>query len=148
MQLSLSFLVTMASLGAAAPAAAPSDESPPAFILAGDSTTAIQSADGGGWGVGFLSFLLSTAWGVDLGHNGATTVSFVDGGDWANVTGLIDTKKSDYDVYVTIQFGHNDQVCFPSTRGVVEKSSEKLTAELRNRRPAYRRPNTRPTCRT
>lgn len=84
----------------------------PAFILAGDSTTAVQAANGGGWGNGFLSFLRSGAWGVNKGHNGATTVSFVAGGDWTNVTGLVDEKTTEgYDVYVTIQFGHNDQVC-------------------------------------
>ncbi|KAK5633523.1 hypothetical protein RRF57_009237 [Xylaria bambusicola] len=54
---------------------------PPAFILAGDSTTAVQSTGGGGWGNGFISFLNSPAWGVNKGHNGATTKSFVDGGD-------------------------------------------------------------------
>lgn len=83
----------------------------PAFILAGDSTTAVQSAGGGGWGNGFISFLRAGAWGINKGHNGATTVSFVNGGDWANVTGLVDQKTSEgYDIYVTIQFGHNDQV--------------------------------------
>ncbi|KAK7911232.1 hypothetical protein PG985_013713 [Apiospora marii] len=69
---------------------------PPAFILAGDSTTAVQSAGGGGWGKGFLSFLRAPpAWGVNKGHNGATTVSFVQGGDWANVTRLIDEKNAE-----------------------------------------------------
>lgn len=90
------------------------DDATPAFILAGDSTTAVQSTGGGGWGNGFLSFLKSPAWGINKGHNGATTVSFVAGGDWANVTGYVDSKTADgYDVYVTIQFGHNDQVCMP-----------------------------------
>ncbi|KAI0167827.1 SGNH hydrolase-type esterase domain-containing protein [Pestalotiopsis sp. NC0098] len=86
------------------------NDATPAFILAGDSTTAVQSTGGGGWGNGFLSFLKSPAWGINKGHNGATTVSFVAGGDWANVTGYVDSKTADgYDVYVTIQFGHNDQ---------------------------------------
>ncbi|KAI1865318.1 uncharacterized protein JN550_008366 [Neoarthrinium moseri] len=85
-------------------------EKPPAFILAGDSTTAVQAANGGGWGNGFLSFLRDGAWGVNKGHNGATTVSFVKGGDWATVKGYVDSKKAEgYEVYVTIQFGHNDQ---------------------------------------
>lgn len=90
----------------------PCSPKPPAFILAGDSTTAIQSAGGGGWGNGFLSFLRAPpAWGVNKGHNGATTVSFVQGGDWANVTRLIDEKNAEgYQVWVTVQFGHNDQV--------------------------------------
>ncbi|KAF3021108.1 hypothetical protein E8E14_013388 [Neopestalotiopsis sp. 37M] len=84
--------------------------STPAFVLTGDSTTAVQSSGGGGWGNGFLSFLKSPAWGVNLGHNGATTVSFVNGGDWATAMGDVDDKTADgYDVYVTIQFGHNDQ---------------------------------------
>ncbi|KAI0803752.1 SGNH hydrolase-type esterase domain-containing protein [Xylaria sp. FL0064] len=83
---------------------------PPAFILAGDSTTAIQSTSGGGWGNGFLSFLESPAFGVNKGHNGATTKSFVDGGDWGVVTEFVSNYTAEeYDVYVTIQFGHNDQ---------------------------------------
>ncbi|RYP78173.1 hypothetical protein DL771_000650 [Monosporascus sp. 5C6A] len=89
-----------------APAAA---ANPPAFILAGDSTTAVQSAGGGGWGNGFLSFLEPPAWGKNLGHNGATTVSFVADGDWDAVLGYVGDSREDFDVYVTIQFGHNDQ---------------------------------------
>jgi lysophospholipase L1-like esterase len=108
-----SFLLSLfAGMAAAAPYA--ESDTPPAFILAGDSTTAAQSSNGGGWGNGFLSFLKSPAWGINKGHNGATTVSFVNGGDWANVTGYIDSKKAaGYDVFVTIQFGHNDQVSSP-----------------------------------
>lgn len=53
---------------------------PPAFFLAGDSMTAIQTPGGGGYGLGFLSFLRSPAWGVDYGQNGATTVSYRAGG--------------------------------------------------------------------
>lgn len=75
----------------------------PAFFLAGDSTTATQSINGGGWGNGFLSFLRSPAWGVNYGHNGATTVSFVNGGDWATVLGQVENATRDFDVFVTIQ---------------------------------------------
>ncbi|RYC65162.1 hypothetical protein CHU98_g1032 [Xylaria longipes] len=86
------------------------DSAPPAFILAGDSTTAVQSSDGGGWGTGFLSFVVPPATGVDKGHNGFTTVSFVQQGDWGVVQGLASQYQgSGNDVYVTIQFGHNDQ---------------------------------------
>ncbi|KAI0467956.1 SGNH hydrolase-type esterase domain-containing protein [Xylaria cf. heliscus] len=82
----------------------------PAFILAGDSTTAVQASNGGGWGNGFLSFLIAPATGVNKGHNGATTKSFVAGGDWDVVKGLVGDYKDDGDeVFVTIQFGHNDQ---------------------------------------
>ncbi|KAI1113286.1 GDSL-like Lipase/Acylhydrolase [Nemania sp. NC0429] len=93
----------------------PHQHHPPApyFILAGDSTTAIQSSNGGGWGNGFLSFLRAGAAGVNKGHNGATTQSFVDGGDWDVVKGLVaEYRRKDpwlAQVYVTIQFGHNDQ---------------------------------------
>jgi hypothetical protein len=76
---------------------------PAAFFLAGDSTTAVQSANGGGWGNGFLSFLRSPAWGVNYGHNGATTASFVNGGDWGTVIGRVQNSTSEFDVYVTIQ---------------------------------------------
>ena len=62
---------------------------PPTFILVGDSTTAVQSLSGGGWGNGFISFLHDTSWGVNLGHDGATTVPFVNGGDWENVKKLV-----------------------------------------------------------
>lgn len=39
---------------------------PPFFVLAGDSTTAVQSEGGGGWGDGFLSFLRAPAAGANL----------------------------------------------------------------------------------
>lgn len=81
----------------------------PAFFLAGDSTTAVQSADGGGWGVGFLATLTKGSWGIDLGHNGATTVSFVEDGYWANVIDAVKSNATTYQPIVSIQFGHNDQ---------------------------------------
>ncbi|KAF1965079.1 SGNH hydrolase [Bimuria novae-zelandiae CBS 107.79] len=96
----------LASLALASPA---HRSKPVAFFLAGDSTTAIQSTGGGGWGSGFLATLRSPAYGVNKGHNGATTVSFVDGGDWAQVLDLVKNATAKYDVYVSIQFGHNDQ---------------------------------------
>ncbi|KAK7966458.1 uncharacterized protein PG986_000735 [Apiospora aurea] len=104
-------LLPSGTLAAAKSPCSPCSPKPPAFILAGDSTTAVQSAGGGGWGNGFLSFLEAPpAWGVNKGHNGATTVSFVKGGDWANVTRLIDEKSAEgFQVWVTVQFGHNDQ---------------------------------------
>ncbi|KAI3317224.1 SGNH hydrolase-type esterase domain-containing protein [Xylariaceae sp. AK1471] len=108
--LSLAYLPTLLATANASPlshevAAAKT----PAFFLAGDSTTAVQAANGGGWGNGFLSFLISPSFGQNKGHNGATTKSFVDGGDWATVKGLVSSNKANYDTYVTIQFGHNDQ---------------------------------------
>ncbi|KAI1432271.1 SGNH hydrolase-type esterase domain-containing protein [Xylaria sp. CBS 124048] len=105
---------------------------PPAFILAGDSTTAIQSPNGGGWGNGFLSFLNPPAWGVNKGHNGATTASYVTDGDWDTVEGLVSADEEKYSAYVTIQFGHNDQ---KNTSGVsldeYQRNLEMLTGEVR-----------------
>ncbi|KAK5634055.1 hypothetical protein RRF57_009769 [Xylaria bambusicola] len=58
------------------------DAKPPAFFLAGDSTTAII----GGWGRGLLAPLIEPAWGINFGLSGATTESFQARGYWANVT--------------------------------------------------------------
>ncbi|KAK4101262.1 carbohydrate esterase family 12 protein [Parathielavia hyrcaniae] len=78
---------------------------PPAFFLAGDSTTAI----GGGWGDGFLATLRNGATGANLGHNGTTTASIVSLGDWQAVMDLVEDHRAEYRCFVTIQFGHNDQ---------------------------------------
>lgn len=99
---------------------------PAYFVLAGDSTTAPD----GGWGDGFLSTAVrSPAGGINLGHSGATTVSFRNGGDWAHVLEEVKNHTKSHNVFVTIQvsrphsnlltilstpdpnvqFGHNDQ---------------------------------------
>ncbi|KAJ4374898.1 hypothetical protein N0V83_001976 [Neocucurbitaria cava] len=76
------------------------------WLLAGDSTT----APAGGWGDAFLSTTVAKdSSGHNYGHSGATTKSFRAGGDWQNVISDVGTYKKDYRVYVTIQFGHNDQ---------------------------------------
>jgi len=103
----LLFLVTLASAFPSLSHKAP--KRPAAFFLAGDSTTAKLSSGGGGWGDGFLSTLVNGAWGINYGHDGATTVSFRAGGDWAHVLSSVNSSKSEYTPYVTIQFGHNDQ---------------------------------------
>ncbi|KAF2634564.1 SGNH hydrolase [Massarina eburnea CBS 473.64] len=103
----LAFLTTLSFSSFAS--TSPTLAKTPAFILAGDSTTAVQSTGGGGWGTGFLATLIDPSYGVNKGHNGATTVSFVDGGDWAAVKKLVSGATASYEVYVTIQFGHNDQ---------------------------------------
>lgn len=77
---------------------------PAYFVLAGDSTTAVQASGGGGWGDGFLNHTLrSPATGENLGHNGATTVSFREGGDWAHALELVEEHEKWWDVFVTIQ---------------------------------------------
>ncbi|KAL1792150.1 hypothetical protein ACET3X_009901 [Alternaria dauci] len=99
----ISFLATSAfALSKAAKA--------PFFILAGDSTTAVQSTGGGGWGTGFLTTTLTSgASGINYGRNGATTVSFREGGNWATVLASAKNASENYTPYITIQFGHNDQ---------------------------------------
>ncbi|KAH6689713.1 SGNH hydrolase-type esterase domain-containing protein [Plectosphaerella plurivora] len=84
---------------------------PPAFILTGDSTVSVNK----GWGDGFVALARNGALAQNKGHSGATTATFVSGGDWATVLNLVKTNKAKYDVYVTLQFGHNDQ---KSTSGV------------------------------
>ncbi|CAO2653998.1 Nn.00g107310.m01.CDS01 [Neocucurbitaria sp. VM-36] len=82
------------------------------WLLAGDSTT----APAGGWGDAFLSTTVANgSSGHNYGHSGATTKSFRAGGDWNKVVSDVGTFKKNYSVYVTIQFGHNDQ---KSTSGV------------------------------
>ncbi|KXT03984.1 hypothetical protein AC578_9247 [Pseudocercospora eumusae] len=86
--------------------ASPLGEKPPFFLLAGDSTTAV----GGGWGDGFLQTTLKApASGLNYGHSGATTVSFRAGGDWNKVLEQVGSHLEEFQVFVTIQFGHNDQ---------------------------------------
>ncbi|CAE6998655.1 hypothetical protein PTNB73_03987 [Pyrenophora teres f. teres] len=106
MRISL-LLFTPFAFALAVPSALQSRKTKPIYwLLAGDSTTATT----GGWGYAFLSTTLANgASGHNYGHSGATTRSFRAGGDWANVTRDIGTYKQDYNVYVTIQFGHNDQ---------------------------------------
>ncbi|KAH4059329.1 hypothetical protein HBI25_106290 [Parastagonospora nodorum] len=81
-------------------------EKPVYWLLAGDSTTAA----GGGWGDAFLSTTVAPgSSGRNWAKGGATTKSFRDGGYWASVLKGIAQFKADNRVYVTIQFGHNDQ---------------------------------------
>jgi len=43
-----------------------------------------------------------------LGKSGATTASYIGSGLWGNLLNQVKQYKSDRQVYVTIQFGHND----------------------------------------
>ncbi|KAL2826285.1 SGNH hydrolase-type esterase domain-containing protein [Aspergillus cavernicola] len=78
---------------------------PPAFFLAGDSTTATN----GGWGDTFVTSLTSGSTGANFGDSGATTSSFRNEGFWADVLAAVESHKDEYRPFVTIQFGHNDQ---------------------------------------
>ncbi|KAF2663256.1 GDSL-like Lipase/Acylhydrolase [Microthyrium microscopicum] len=84
-------------------------EKAPEFLLAGDSTTAPTSAGGGGWGDGFISILANGAKGENFARNGQTTVSFQKGGQWGKLMDMLKGTVGKTRVYVTIQFGHNDQ---------------------------------------
>ena len=93
------FLATLLAIGATALPSRPKGK-PAYFVLAGDSTTAPD----GGWGDGFLSTAVrEPAGGINLGHSGATTVSFRDGGDWAAVLDQVKSHTETHDVFVTIQ---------------------------------------------
>ncbi|RAL04231.1 rhamnogalacturonan acetylesterase [Aspergillus ibericus CBS 121593] len=130
---------TLLSLFCAATSALPSpltqqNAIPPFFLLAGDSTTATQSSGGGGWGDGFINTTLySGAKGLNYGHDGATTVSFRSGGDWATVLSKVEEYKTDYRAFVTIQFGHNDQKASANI-SVAEYTSnlERFATEVKN----------------
>lgn len=50
-----------------------------------------------------MSTLVGGATGINFGHDGATTVSFVAGGDWNNVLNEVKNHTGIYDSYVTIQ---------------------------------------------
>ncbi|RPB11009.1 SGNH hydrolase [Morchella conica CCBAS932] len=107
----LSLLGVSFQIVAAAPAKhqKAAESKPSVFLLAGDSTTATQAANGGGWGDGFKNFTLKApSFAINYGHNGATTSSFISGGDWATVLGKVEAYAGNSTVYVTIQFGHND----------------------------------------
>ncbi|KAI9681682.1 MAG: hypothetical protein M1822_007034 [Bathelium mastoideum] len=108
--LNLYFFVPLVTHTGALPHTGSNSQKPAAFFLAGDSTTAIQSSGGGGWGDGFINTTLHNgATGKNFGHDGATTVSFRAGGDWSWVLGNASASLANYEPYVTIQFGHNDQ---------------------------------------
>lgn len=98
MRLSLIF-ASLVALGANALPYRPHGK-PAYFVLAGDSTTAVD----GGWGDGFLNTTLrAPAGGINLGHSGATTVSFRAGGDWAAVLEQVKSHTKSNEVFVTIQ---------------------------------------------
>ncbi|KAJ4383397.1 hypothetical protein N0V86_001444 [Didymella sp. IMI 355093] len=99
-------LLSLLPTAIALPAAPQAQADPVYWLLAGDSTTATN----GGWGDAFLSTTVASgSSGANYGHSGATTKSFRAGGDWSSVMDQVSTHKDSYRVYVTIQFGHNDQ---------------------------------------
>lgn len=103
--ISLSGLLSAAACVHMAAAADNTAAKPPAFFLVGDSMTAVQTEGGGGYGTGFLSFLKSPAWGINYGQNGATTVSYRQGGsqgNWTVVMSALTGAVDEYEVFVPI----------------------------------------------
>ncbi|HEX8585393.1 MAG TPA: rhamnogalacturonan acetylesterase [Allosphingosinicella sp.] len=95
-----------ALLAAAAPAQVPAQPIRASkIILVGDSTTAVI----GGWGPSFCAFhVTSSAACVNLGRGGRSSGSYRAEGSW-NIA-LSEMKTAGYaDIWVLIQFGHNDQ---------------------------------------
>ena len=75
------------------------------IILVGDSTMQVNS----GWGGAFCArHVASTVTCVDLGRGGRSTLSYRAEGSWD--IALAEAKTPGYgEVYILIQFGHNDQ---------------------------------------
>lgn len=102
------FVLLVASLTRGAPAdkaGAKCVALPPYFVTTGDSTVAVD----GGWGDGLLSYLKNTSGGINPAKGGATTASFRAEGHWTTALNAVKDKKATNKVFVTIQFGHNDQ---------------------------------------
>lgn len=111
----------------------------PAFILAGDSTTAPLN----GWGDGFLSFLREGASGENLGHNGRTVPTFISGGDWDNVKQYVEDNVGANEVYVTIQVCSTTEWSY---RRLID-NDHSLDTTTRSQRMAFRSTTTRPASR-
>ncbi|KAL4912654.1 SGNH hydrolase-type esterase domain-containing protein [Aspergillus aurantiobrunneus] len=102
----LSSYILPALLCAGSASAGPTKRAlPPAFFLAGDSTTAPD----GGWGDAFVASLTGGSTGTNFGDSGTTTGSFRSDGYWDDVLAAVESHSGEYTPYVTIQFGHNDQ---------------------------------------
>ena len=106
----LLLLPALALTAVAAPAQASDACQKAIFILSGDSTTAPQSAGGGGWGNGFRDrTLLAPSFAENHAANGRSTKTVLENGEWTGVLAAVKKYRSQGDVYVTVQFGHNDQ---------------------------------------
>jgi lysophospholipase L1-like esterase len=75
------------------------------IILVGDSTTAVQS----GWGSSFCSHHVSSFVAcLNLARGGRSTLSYRAEGSWDIALAEMEVGRYD-DVWVLVQFGHNDQ---------------------------------------
>ncbi|CAK7199217.1 hypothetical protein SEUCBS139899_001890 [Sporothrix eucalyptigena] len=101
----------------------------PYFVLIGDSTTRGQAKDGGGWGDGFLWLLTRGASGVNRGFNGALSTGYFHSPIWEEAIEDIRKMAASRNVYVTIQFGHNDQA--PNSNVTLDLYQEALVGMAR-----------------
>lgn len=104
-------------------------KSTPLFILVGDSTTNGQLNEGGGWGDAFLWLLMRDAEGVNRGANGAVSVNYYNSVMWTDTIAKVEAAVPFRKVYVTIQFGHNDQN--PATNVTIDMYQETLATMAR-----------------
>ncbi|KFX98817.1 hypothetical protein O988_04184 [Pseudogymnoascus sp. VKM F-3808] len=99
-------LFTPASVLATALALASCIQGKPIFLLAGDSTT----HEPAGWGDGFLNYTLkSTSFGFNYGVSGASLTPYLRSAPYQTILEQIAKYKATKTVFVTCQFGHNDQ---------------------------------------
>jgi lysophospholipase L1-like esterase len=98
-------LLPAAALAQAVPASAPKRINPSKIILVGDSTTAVW----GGWGPSFCAYhVTSFAACLNLARGGRSSGSYRVEGSWDVALGEMRTPGY-HDIWVLIQFGHNDQ---------------------------------------
>lgn len=76
------------------------------FALPSAPNTDIDNVPG--WGDGFLNKTLTSP-DINHGVSGTSMPSYRAGGYWATVLSQVKTYKATHLVFVTIQFGHNDQ---------------------------------------
>jgi lysophospholipase L1-like esterase len=98
-------LIPVGAAAQSAPAEAPKPIKPSKIILVGDSTTAVV----GGWGPSFCSYhVTSFAACVNLARGGRSSGSYRAEGSWDVALGEMRTPGY-RNIWVLIQFGHNDQ---------------------------------------
>lgn len=101
----------------------------PYFVLVGDSTTRGQLQNGGGWGDAFLWQLAHGAEGANQGVNGALSTGYFHSPMWNDALTTIRSYSPARKVYVTIQFGHNDQM--PNSNVTLEQYQAALEGMAR-----------------
>lgn len=80
-----------------------SHNTPPLFVLMGDSTTCGYSRGCGGWADGFLWLLTRGAEGIDLAYSGASSLDFRDNPIFTDALVTVYDNSRLRKVYVTLQ---------------------------------------------